>query len=132
MSRDWPLFRLTGERSDIGRWEGSLRPLCKSYPVEIVLVLPGRRRAERQPNPRVTVLSDLRQCPIRPNAPIPHIYPNLTVPQRPHLCLFHPPRREWHLGLAIAETIVPWAAEWLFFYEVWLATGEWTGGGIEH
>lgn len=29
----------------------------------------------------------------------------------------------------IADTIVPWAQEWLYYYEVWLATGEWCGGG---
>lgn len=23
-----------------------------------------------------------------------------------------------------------WASEWLFFYEVWLATGTWLGGGL--
>jgi hypothetical protein len=32
----------------------------------------------------------------------------------------------------IADTLVPWASEWLFDYELWLATGEWYGGGIEH
>ena len=26
--------------------------------------------------------------------------------------------------------LVGWAAEWLFFYEVWLATGMWLGGGL--
>ena len=31
----------------------------------------------------------------------------------------------------IADTIVPWACEWLLHYEIWLATGEWHGGG-EH
>jgi hypothetical protein len=31
----------------------------------------------------------------------------------------------------IADTIVPWAALWLVFYEYWLATGLWLGGG-EH
>ena len=30
----------------------------------------------------------------------------------------------------IAETIIPWASEWLLHYEIWLATGEWQGGGI--
>lgn len=27
-------------------------------------------------------------------------------------------------------TIIPWTSEWLFNYEVWLATGEWRGGGM--
>ena len=29
----------------------------------------------------------------------------------------------------IAETIIPWAAEWLFFFEGWLIDGHWAGGG---
>jgi hypothetical protein len=31
--------------------------------------------------------------------------------------------------LSIADTIVPWTAEWLVHYEIWLMTGEWYGGG---
>ena len=34
--------------------------------------------------------------------------------------------------MPIADTIIPWTSEWLFFYELWLATGgEWLGEG-EH
>jgi len=33
--------------------------------------------------------------------------------------------------MSIASTILPWASEWLFHYEIWRATGEWTGGGRE-
>ena len=29
--------------------------------------------------------------------------------------------------MLIVDTIVPWAAEWLLHYEIWLATGEWFG-----
>jgi len=32
-------------------------------------------------------------------------------------------------SMLIADTTVPWTAEWLANYEVWLATGEWHGGG---
>jgi hypothetical protein len=31
--------------------------------------------------------------------------------------------------MSIADTIVPWTAEWLVHYEIWLMTGEWYGGG---
>lgn len=56
---------------------------------------------------------------------LPHVYPLNT------LCLFFG-KREWHGGIPIASTLVPWASEWLFFYELWLATGgEWLGEG-EH
>ena len=31
----------------------------------------------------------------------------------------------------IADTILPWTSLWLYFYELWHATGQWLGGG-EH
>lgn len=37
---------------------------------------------------------------------------------------------EWKPRMKLADTIVPWAAEWLLHYELWLATGEWGGGGV--
>src|SRR5262245_50222071 len=47
------------------------------------------------------------------------------------LCLFLG-NREWHQSIPIADTLVPWASEWLLFYELWLATGgQWLGEG-EH
>ena len=46
------------------------------------------------------------------------------------LCLHIP--GQWQSDMTIAEYIVPWIAEWLFYYEVWLATGEWIGGGAAH
>jgi hypothetical protein len=56
---------------------------------------------------------------------LPHVYPLNTQ------CLFLG-NREWHESIAIADTLVPWASEWLLFYELWLATGgEWLGEG-EH
>jgi hypothetical protein len=62
-----------------------------------------------------------------PNAErIPHTY----APDRP--CLFHTASRDWRSDMKIANTIVPWLSLWLFHYEVWHATGEWLGGGIEH
>lgn len=55
---------------------------------------------------------------------IPHIYPDN------HLCLYLPAKREWTRDQAIAKTIVPWTSLWLYHYEIWLATGEWMGGGV--
>jgi hypothetical protein len=56
---------------------------------------------------------------------IPHVYPGNR------LCLFLPGIGEWRPIDPIADTIVPWTATWLYFYEVWLATGRWHGEG-EH
>lgn len=38
---------------------------------------------------------------------------------------------EFNVYKLLADTIIPWTVEWLYFYELWLATGEWLGGG-EH
>lgn len=57
---------------------------------------------------------------------IPHIYQGDGDP----LCLFYPPADEWNSTKWIANTIVPWACEWLLHFEAWLFTGEWDGGGI--
>jgi len=53
----------------------------------------------------------------------PHLYPG------DKLCLYRPGWGEWDRTMLLVETIVPWTAEWLMHYEIWLATGEWHGGG---
>ncbi len=60
----------------------------------------------------------------QPDEPIPHTYDD-DLP-----CLFYTRSNEWTSDKAIAMTIVPWLLQWLFFYEAWLFTGVWQGGGI--
>jgi hypothetical protein len=36
---------------------------------------------------------------------------------------------EWRPTMSLADTIVPWTSDWLLYYELWLATGAWQGGG---
>lgn len=31
--------------------------------------------------------------------------------------------------MVIANTIVHWAVEWMYYYEIWVSTGKWMGGG---
>ncbi len=62
-----------------------------------------------------------------PEEPIPHLYFNRSCPEKPFLCLYDPGASEWHSGVAIAASIVPWTIDWLACYEGWLATGQWTG-----
>lgn len=70
--------------------------------------------------PRVWIESPpLRQR--SPQEPIPHTY----GAGRP--CLFFD---EFRGDMRLSQTIVPWLACWLIFYEVWLVTGEWHGGGV--
>jgi hypothetical protein len=60
---------------------------------------------------------------------VPHVYDPTTAP-RP--CLYYPDGREWHDGMLLATTIMPWLLLWLTFYELWLATGVWLGSGTVH
>ncbi len=62
---------------------------------------------------------------------IPHKYRVIIEENKVLLCLYRSKYNEWEKNMFIADTIVPWAIEWLFFYEIWQITGEWKGGG-EH
>lgn len=50
---------------------------------------------------------------------LPHTYNDKS------LCLHD--AGQWAEHMLIVDTIVPWTAEWLLHYEVWLATGKWLG-----
>jgi hypothetical protein len=52
--------------------------------------------------------------------------------EKQELCVYYPKWHEWHPGLFLVKTMVPWASEWLNHYEIWVGTGVWYGGGIEH
>lgn len=56
----------------------------------------------------------------------PHLYHD---PDR--LCLYLPGTGEWDRSQRLDQTIVPWSFLWLAYFENWLATDEWGGGG-EH
>lgn len=58
---------------------------------------------------------------------IPHIYSKNPIKKRLRLCLYY--GDEFKRGMSIVETLIPWTVEWLYYYELWLATGKWLGGG---
>jgi hypothetical protein len=73
--------------------------------------------------PKITISDPILQ--VHPEAPgLPHVYPG------DELCLYY--GGEWNDSQLLATTVVPWTAEWLLHYELWLATGEWLGGGTSH
>ncbi|WP_245785323.1 hypothetical protein [Paracidovorax wautersii] len=59
---------------------------------------------------------------------LPHVYPSNGPGVR--LCLWLPANREWRAEMSLGDTYVAWTAEWLAYFELWLATGEWRGGGV--
>lgn len=100
-------------------WEFEARPtpLSRTYRLRIVF------RQDGTPlvfvvEPDLTELAEGRK--------LPHVYE-----QKPaRLCLYLPRAQEWNRSMKISATIVPWAILWLFYFEEWLASGEWKGGGV--
>jgi len=58
---------------------------------------------------------------------LPHTYNYSNGKQQ--LCLFLPKAGEWKPSMLIATTIVHWAVQWMYYYEIWVSTGKWMGGG---
>jgi len=56
---------------------------------------------------------------------LPHVYNT----DKQHLCIYHRPSEEWNASHKITE-IIPWISEWFYYYENWLVTAKWLGGGI--
>lgn len=117
-------------------WEGALRPFAKTYRLQISYMTKARLgELQLRPwFPQVWLMQPrLEKRVIEPDEPIPHIYPPAVGDfTRSSLCLFDPKTEEWTPDMAIADTTVPWAIDWLASYEGWQATGEWKGGGRAH
>lgn len=60
---------------------------------------------------------------------IPHHYSIDSENNMIELCLFKPRLKEWAKHYPLSQTIIPWAIEWTYYYEVWKITGKWYGGG---
>ncbi len=101
-------------------WIYAIRPtpLSREYSIRIIY------RLESQPEvfvlePSLKLLADGRT--------IPHLYSQ----DKEKLCLYRPKYKEWVPSDQLALTIVPWIFSWLFYFEEWLVSDEWKGGG-EH
>jgi len=101
-------------------WSGELQPTPMS-PVYSVTI---DYEKGKWPNTKVVTPKLI----VPEGGSLPHVY----NAEEQRLCLFSPlgDRPDWDSSRSIAMTIIPWASEWLFYYEIWLATGEWIGGGI--
>jgi len=114
MRQRFPQFHFTW-KNGIGVWKGTLQPreISPAYSIlieyNIGLV------------PEVWVINP----ELRYNAP--HIYRN-----NHSLCLWWPKEWRWSRSQDISRTVVPWAAIWLYYYELWLDTGEWQAPAAPH
>lgn len=106
-------------RHPILTWEDRLAPtpLSRSYSTAVRYQL-GLAPRTYVLGPSLVELANGRR--------IPHMYSQ--VEQR--LCLYLPKAGEWNSSRFISETIVPWTSLWLFYFEEWLLSDEWKGGGV--
>lgn len=132
MALQWPGFRVTERSGQSATWEGDLAPDKRIFRTRIGYRVPHllENVSLLDVQPRLQVINPLlKSHPDYDQGPIPHVYLSKFTPSMPYLCLFSPSGREWDVTDLIANTTVFWAAEWLYFYEGWLVTKRWRGGG---
>lgn len=108
MGHHFPAFTYRQEGTT-GVWKGQFQPRPGS-PVYTVSIRFRPRMA-----PEVKVLTPQ----ISPWAP--HVY------EGGFLCLYWPKELNFNSSMFLAETIVPWIAQWLLYYELWQETDNWLG-----
>ena len=110
-------------KKDVLLWKGKIKPtpLSKEYDVFI------KYQINRLPRIQVFVTSDeLKELD---NPDFPHKYKIIKDKNTVKICLDR--YQVFNKYNYISTTIIPWTIEWLYYYEIWLATGKWLGGG-EH
>lgn len=100
-------------------WEGMVRPTALSRAYQLTVTYKVGYR------PQVSVSGDGLPGLERPD--FPHKFAIDRKNNTVKICLHL--RHEFSESMLISDCIIPWAVEWLYFYEIWLATGEWCGGG---
>ncbi len=93
-------------------------PLGDEYKVRLVYHLSQA--------PKIYVVEPKPLALAKGKAKLPHCYDQ----SEQRLCLCYPDGKEWNKTMLLANTVIPWTYEWLYHYEIWLGTGEWTGGGV--
>lgn len=124
MERRWPdlILGISKDENTI-IWTGPVRGFKMQYTINVSWRFRSKRIA-----PNVFVNSPK----IKPRLGesfegIPHLQFNSSNPEDSALCLFDPEGREWNASMFIADTIIPWASEWLHHYECWHLDGVWRG-----
>lgn len=100
-------------------WSGYLRPTPISREYHVLVSYKMKQR------PVVTLLGD-NILGLERND-FPHHFSKDPNQKCANLCLHL--AHEFDSTILIADTIIPWAIEWLYYYEIWLTTGTWCGGG---
>jgi len=116
----FPDTKVINQRDQLLTWTHSLTPspLGDNYYIKLVYQITDKPKIfVTKPKPLALAIDETK---------LPHCYDQKLQ----YLCLYYPDGTEWNKSMLIATTIIPWAYEWLYHYEIWLGTGEWTGGGV--
>ena len=101
-------------------WEFDVKPSDFSRIYKVLFIWDFNKIA-----PRVYILnSEVQKVAKERN--IPHLYSQEEV----QLCLYYPSYNEFSHSMSLCETFIPWTYWWIAYYEEWLFSGEWKGGGI--
>ncbi|MEQ8158309.1 MAG: hypothetical protein ABRQ36_06660 [Mesotoga sp.] len=115
LKQTFPGFKCTAKCGEL-RISGQISPTTISSTYTFTL------NYRLQSRPRVRIIEPKLEKPGGRNPP--HLLSDGS------LCLYYPKHYEWKPTMLIGETIIPWTSLWLFYYEVWLATGTWFGKGV--
>jgi len=133
IKRDFPEFKRMPSLRGTGVWLGQLRPMAQTYEVRLAMSF-GSADADlaypRHPSSVRVLGSAVR--PAASGTPVPHLYGSWDDPRGAHLCLYYPPDEIMVPGEQAAPKLLPWAYEWLHYYELWLVTGVWSGPAAPH
>lgn len=102
-------------------WYGTIKPTVFSKEYNVIMTY------RLWKSPQVWVLGD--ELEKLDAEDFPHKFDIDVGAKMVRICLYR--YSEFNVYKLLANTIIPWTIEWLYFYELWLATGEWLGGG-EH
>lgn len=120
IKQDWPEGVFTNVSYKKFVWLVKIKPtnISRSYDI--------RLECEINRPPRVYLYGEnLKKLEC---SDFPHNYGRDLNKYEVRLCLALP--KEFNYGMFVSDTIIPWTVEWLFYYEIWLYSGIWYGGGI--
>ena len=99
----------------IWRFEVQPTPFSRIYRIRLEYSINGSPDVFVE-NPDIHILAG--------NRDLPHVYDSPT-----RLCLHMPRTGQWKSTKRLDQTIIPWTFIWLFYFEEWLDSDDWKGGG---
>jgi len=101
-------------------WEFDVKPFPFSKIYQVLLIWDFS-----QNNPKVYILNDEVHIVAKERI-IPHLYSQDKL----QLCLYKPSYNQFSMNMSLCKTIIPWTYLWISYYEEWVYSDKWKGGGI--